>query len=218
MAVGSKPRGRPRKNKDEAAAPAAKAVKPAEAGHNSGIDDSDKNRALFLHHFAILKRCQEYEAEAKHETKEALKTAEADGIAPSDLRSALKMAKQDQGRALAKMRRDMQMARWLMLPIGSQMDLLDQIDRTPLADRAFEEGKFAGLQAKTCISPYPADQETTKRWIEGWHVGQQVHKDTFLKKNDAPLLRPEDDPVDDPFDATLDPVDGEAEATSDVDL
>jgi ribosome modulation factor len=188
----TKRRGRPPGSKNKAKAEAATAA----PGHNS----EDQRKVLFFHHLKRARDIATEMAELKKEFDFALKEAEEDGIPKGDLRWALKAEKQNQERALAKARREMEMARWLNLPIGTQLDIF-AVDRTPVADRAFEDGKTAGLQGKTCISPYDPSTEQSQKWIEGWHAGQAVHRETFLQRNGAQLIPPEPAPMpEDSFD------------------
>lgn len=180
----TKRRGRPPGSKNKKAEPAV-----ASPGHNQSMDDQRK--VLFFHHLQRARNRAEALAEMKREFDFALKEAEEDGIPKSDLKWALKAERQNQERALAKARREMEIARWLDLPVGTQLDLL-AVDRTPAADKAYEEGKTAGLQGKTCISPYDPSTEQSQKWIEGWHAGQAVHRETFLKRNGAQLIPPDE--------------------------
>lgn len=189
-----KRRGRPPGSKNKSKAETAST--PAAAGHNAQKDE-DHRRALFFHHLAKARRAAEEMAEAKKDFEAILKEAMEDGIPKAEMKWALKAEKQNQEKALARARRELEIARWLSLPIGTQLSLLDE-DRTPAVDRAYEEGKTSGLSGKTCISPYSPDTEQSQKWIEGWHAGQSALREAFLKKNGAEITPAPEEPSTDP--------------------
>lgn len=149
-----------------------KAPKPDRAvgvGHNQLTDD--QRAALLLQACAKVEAQQAKAAEITANIRNIRKTAKADGISPAELNYALHLRKVDPDEASALFRQQMQIAKWLNHPIGKQAELFDA-DRTPIEDRAFEEGKVAGLEGLNAKPPY--DAVAGQKWMEGWHAGQSV--------------------------------------------
>lgn len=90
----------------------------------------------------------------------------------------------------------------------SQLDLLTtEDDRTPLDDRAREEGRYAGIMGYPAdTNPYAIDSEAGQVWLDAWHGGEDERKlilsleptdHEHIAGNDEPA-EPEPD-ADDPF-------------------
>lgn len=60
----------------------------------------------------------------------------------------------------------------------SQLDLLTtEDDRTPLDDRAREEGRYAGIMGYPAgNNPYAIDSEAGQVWLDAWHGGEDERK------------------------------------------
>jgi ribosome modulation factor len=80
----------------------------------------------------------------------------------------------------AAIERQLKLARWVNSPVGSQFEFFE--DRTPAEDRAFEEGKTAGLMGLPRKSPYHPSLPQHQRWIDGWHAGNEVLLSDFQSK------------------------------------
>lgn len=174
-------------------------VGPADAkpGHNSGKTmaqlSDDQTQALTRQHAA--KRAKLVEAE---------KTAKAnrmnfDRVIRSDLGefglANIKMLEQletpeGEAKIRAEMERQMMVARWSGLPIGTQAALFDE-DRRPIEERAHDSGKRAGMKGDNCAPPHAPGTPSYEPWIKGWHEGQAVLALGFKKGPVDPVLRPE---------------------------
>lgn len=73
----------------------------------------------------------------------------------------------------ARIEQDAQVLRWLGVPIGTQSDMFPSDDRTPLAERAFNEGKRQGLAGESCNNPHHVTTEAHRRLNEGYAAGQE---------------------------------------------
>lgn len=62
--------------------------------------------------------------------------------------------------------------------VGVQLDLLAN-DREPADDRAFGEGKRAGMAGETARAPYDPATSQAKRWLDGHAEGQVVLSQGF---------------------------------------
>lgn len=63
--------------------------------------------------------------------------------------------------------------RWSGASVGTQFDLLDPTeDRRPAVERAYDEGKVAGMEGKPRRPPYDVSVPQHHEWQRGWHDGQ----------------------------------------------
>lgn len=114
----------------------------------------------------------------------------------------------------AELERKARLARWLGMDIGAQADLFDFGAVKPgVAERAYEDGKRAGLAGQECKPPFDGGSEGHQRFVEGWHVGQS-HNLSLIKKKEAeevPLIVNEDRENNgvDELDAAADADDGD---------
>lgn len=148
---------------------APKADRAVGVGHNQL--SNDQRAALLMQACSQVEKKQEAIAALTADIRNIRKTAKADGISPAELNYALHLRKADPDEAVALFRQQVQIAQWLAHPIGKQASLFDA-DRTPLEDRAFDEGKAAGLAGESAKPPY--DAVPGQKWMDGWHSGQAV--------------------------------------------
>jgi ribosome modulation factor len=142
------------------------------AEHNQTMSD-DQLRALAYHHTGIYKRELAKKKAQDAKFKVACKTAKADGVSVDRIKLLIQL---DEEGGEEKLRTELQekieTARWAGAEVGTQFDFLDEPDRTPLIERAREEGKIAGMKGDTCKAPYEGDAE--QEWIAGWQQGQEL--------------------------------------------
>lgn len=165
-------------------------------GHNS-----DAARALLMHHLNAIGPLEKQMAALKGKIGAAYKEAKVDGISKKDIKFAQDLQKDRDEQMLERRRRETEIALWLQHPIGTQIEMFDQ-DRTPVAERAFEQGKNAGMKGETCNPPHAESTEQGQKWIEGWHIGQKAifnikksdpEEATLLRADEAKVERTEDD-------------------------
>jgi hypothetical protein len=75
----------------------------------------------------------------------------------------------------------LQVARWVGHPMGKQLDLFAQPDRTPAVDRAYDEGKQAFMEDKRATPPYAPGTPQYTRWLLGYHDAQDARVRGGLK-------------------------------------
>ncbi|CAN7380077.1 hypothetical protein LJR220_003379 [Bradyrhizobium sp. LjRoot220] len=97
----------------------------------------------------------------------------ADGMA--EIKALIEGASTD-GEATIKARieRDIRVLKWLQVPIGTMEDLFPSNDRTPLTERAFNEGKRQGLAGESCNNPHHHTTEAHRFHNDGWAEGQKT--------------------------------------------
>lgn len=113
---------------------------------------------------------------------------EAGGFEKYEIDHALKLRSDNEdtdGKAeLEKQRRLNTIAAYVLHPIGTQPDLFDNVDRTPLAERAYNEGYNAGLEGKTRKPPHDPSTEAYAQWIRGWDDAQSFIIKKGIKRLD----------------------------------
>lgn len=112
----------------------------------------------------------------------ARKKLVANGFAPKVIDFALRLRKDEDDAMVEQRRAEIEVARFLNHPIGTQADLFDiQADRTPEVDRAFSLGEIAGAEGKTASAPHVTGSPMEQAWLKGWHKGQATIAAAFKK-------------------------------------
>lgn len=187
MAKGpSKGRGRPRKDKASDAAPEAGApAAEAAAGHNKPELTDEEKRALLFQHMKHFKGTLEGLKQARTAHQNVCKRAKAEcgADAVTDIKDAIAFeAPNGQQLFAAEVERKQRVARWMGLPVGAQV-AFNFTDRTPVDDRAHDQGKQAGMEGLNCAPP--ASCHAPEKWTAGWHEGQAVLMSAFGKVKKA---------------------------------
>lgn len=156
------------------------------AGHNSGDEDNeagekivgltpDEARALFLQDKGKYERALEIKKAADADLRNVCKTIKADGFTVDQVKVAIASeTPEGEAKERTKIRQALQAAVWAGVPLGTQLGMFDDPDRTPAVDRAFDEGKRAGMEGRTRRPPYSPDLEQHDRWLTGWTEGQRA--------------------------------------------
>ena len=107
--------------------------------------------------------------------KNGVKLAKAEGIPLKQIKEYIAY-QTEEGRAQLKedLERKQRVARWAGMPVGTQINFLDEIDRTPIDERVRDEGKRAGLKGEKCDAPRTLPGNLISVWTEGWQEGQAV--------------------------------------------
>lgn len=157
----------------------AKAAK----GHNRPELTEDEQRALTYSWKAKFEKQQAVVAKAKSDLRaiEDGAKSELGKNAVKDIKEMI-LIEQPGGNASvqAAVERQLRLSRWVNSPVGSQFEFFE--DRRPAVDRAFEEGKTAGLQGLPRKPPYDASVPQYNRWMDGWHAGNDVLLSDFQSK------------------------------------
>jgi ribosome modulation factor len=176
---------------------------PASAtmGHNQMSDD--QARALHLsNHVPAYEKALAAKKKADADFKNVCKTIKSEGGNIDDIKLTIKLRTPEGEKEFKEqIERQRRIAQWNNLPIGGQGWLLDE-DRRPLSERAYEDGKKAGLEGNDASPPHAAGTEGYDAWMKGWHEGQAILAQGFKKGPEtAEILRDEtknpDAPVDD---------------------
>lgn len=154
---------------------------PAAAKRPNTTDADEENRKLFLNvHLPKIKQLRDRLATANSNLRNAYKTAKAEGsFTKTDFDTAIEMEDAEkEARAKARIARTLVIARYMGSAMGAQLDLFLEPDRTPAADRAFDEGKMAAMKGETAKPPYDPSTEQHRKFMEGYHsVSEQRVKE-----------------------------------------
>jgi hypothetical protein len=84
------------------------------------------------------------------------------------------VAQTEEGQQRLKARHEatLRALRFAGMPVGTQLDLL--ADRAPLDDRAYRDGKEAGMRGESLANPYNEASEAGMAYSKGWHDGQEA--------------------------------------------
>lgn len=169
---------KPRKRRGEAANGATEAATAPGPGHNAAPVEltDDQRQALFFQHRKQYSTLLAAKKAADAALKNACKLAKAelgDDAIDSIKDAILLETPEGEAELKARIERQMRVARWMGLPVGAQADLFGE-DRTPAADKAFADGKRAGLAGETARPPHDPSTEQYRRWLSGHAEGQAV--------------------------------------------
>lgn len=175
--------------------------KADEQRRNSELTEAERQALHFRH-------CREYEVAlaAKKKTDADLKNvgkrikAEHDSVAKCkktiDLRSP-----EGEAKLKAEIAETAECLRWAGVIVGESKDLFPE-DRTPAVERAFNEGRRAGLDGQVCKPPHDPSVPQYQHWIDGWQEGQGALMSCFEKTQvDVPADLAHTATADAPFSA-----------------
>jgi len=161
---------RPGSNKPKA--PKGPTVKPQVA--KEPLND-EQEHALTQHHSEKYKKLLELKKTAAANLKNGCKLAKAEGVSLKQIKEYIDyQTEEGQERLREDLARKQKVARWAGLPVGTQINFLEEIDRTPIDERTREDGKRAGLKGEKCEAPRHVPGNLISAWVEGWTAGQAV--------------------------------------------
>lgn len=169
-------------SKTPKAAATPKAVKAAPKIFNN---DDPEAKALFLQHLPKVKELKEKLNTANANLRNAYKSAKAQGgFEKSDFDYAVEVeTAEKEAKARAQIARRLTIARYMGSDLGAQLDLFLEPDRTPAADRAYNEGQTASMKGESARPDYAPETEQYRQWMQGYNDDQE----TRIKKGIKPL-------------------------------
>lgn len=140
------------------------------AGHNSA---DPRKKAIFLDAVAKVARLKDRIASVTGELRAFYKDMQRDGFTKDQFETAI-LVQTPEGEAKVKerMEKALQAAQFVGAMLGKSLDLFAEPDRTPAADRAYEEGQRASMENKAALPPYAPETEQFRRYMEGFHDHQ----------------------------------------------
>ncbi len=154
----------------------AKPTKEPTAGDNA-MDP--QKRELFLSDLEKWKKLDKACKDAGKRLGEHKKIIREDGFTIKQIQIAAQVGTPEgEAEYRDELAAALQAAQWVGAAIGSQLQLfLDDKDRTPLVDRAWDEGIQAAMSGKQAKPPYEPGSEGYSRFLDGFHsVTEQTIK------------------------------------------
>lgn len=173
--------------KTKANAPGAAAVQALPGVGHNGRDKRTANEIQkgFIDHRRLWNNWMAKKAALEELEKEVKSNLKGDGYTVKQMQIADQLAGSAKASAKveAEVKDRLQVARWINHPLGAQMDLFSQPDRTPAVDRARKDGKIASMDNKPCKPPHSPETEQYREWVAGWQEHQAEISKGFKKPN-----------------------------------
>lgn len=179
------PRPGPVKKKAKADKPKADKKKPDDkVAKVAETVDRDRQRLAIAHRDAFV-TAQAQAKKAAKRLRDLAKTVKADGFTMKQIKIMAELATPE-GEAAVKLSvmQTLEAAKWSNSPLGAQLDLFGDPDRTPAVDMAFEEGIADAMASKPANPGYAPSLPQHARYMEGYHEEQARQVQKGIKKLD----------------------------------
>lgn len=184
MAKSTKKAAKPKTEKKPRKVRGAKPEPSTTAGGNTLDPDT---RALFLSNKTAYAKAMKRLGDAQSAVRTLGKTIKADGFSIRQIRLAIQL-ETPEGEAEFKslIANDLLAAQYAGAPIGSQLTLFLEPDRTPASDMAFDEGVRDSIEGKTAKPGYSPETEQARRYLEGYHQETERRVKSGIKSDVKP--------------------------------
>lgn len=147
--------------------------------------NEDQLQSLFFNHKKQYEKALAVKKKADADFKVVCKLLKAEGTKLSDVKLAIELEDPEaSGEMRARLERELRVARWVGAPVGTQFSLLDEVDRTPIDERTFEDGKRAGLKGEPATPPKHTPGNLISHWMGGHHEGQTILAGRIKQQHD----------------------------------
>lgn len=164
------------KTKPDVPGAAGAAAAAAKIGDNSKKRpelSTDEWRALALQHKHNYEGALAKKKKTDADFKNVCKTAKADGITVAQIKTMIACdSPEGEAKERSAIAATLQAAAWMGSPLGTQLAMFSEPDRTPSVDRAFDEGKQASMEGKPAKPPYAPDLPQYKSYMDGYAEDQ----------------------------------------------
>lgn len=134
----------------------------------------DQVRELFLKHRNPWNAAQASLKSAKKRLADVVAALKNDGFKKKQMEIADMFGEvKGEARVTAEVADRLQVARWLGHPMGAQLDLFAQPDRTPITESAYDAGKMASMQNEGRKPPHAPETEAYRSWMSGYEDHQR---------------------------------------------
>lgn len=174
----------------------------APSDHNEAAAADDDRRLLAVTHRDRLDAAKRAVVSAREVVQELKAKIRSDKFSVHQIEDMiLLLTPEGEKKVRERAQNSIDALRWSGASVGTQFDLLDPSeDRRPAVDRAFDEGKLAGMEGKVRKPPYDPSVPQHQQWINGWNVGQEAKARAGFKApaaGAAATLEPEPDQEED---------------------
>ena len=147
-------------------------------GDNSGkvqrILTDDEKRELFLHHRTKWNQLRAKRAVHDDNMDEFKADLKADGFTLKQMKIADELADiKGEAKVKSEVSDRLQVALWIGHPLGAQLDLFAQPDRTPSDDVAYDAGKMCSMENRPARPPYDPSTSQYQKFMAGFHDHQR---------------------------------------------
>ena len=171
-----KPDKAPKPRKAKAAAPSVV------AGANSVDPDT---RALFLKDKSDYLAATAKLGKAQQAVRALGKTIKSDGFTIRQIKLSIELdTPEGEAEFKARIADDLRAAQYSGAPIGAQLTLFIEPDRTPSVDMAFDEGTKDCMEGKTANPRYAPETAQYRRYLEGYHAETERRVTGGIKKKE----------------------------------
>lgn len=171
----SKEMEKPRRGRPPNPNKAPKAAK-AGKGHNQppAEPNTDDIREAFLVHRGTWNQLTAAQKALDKRWTDAKAALKADGYKVIHMQIADDLAgsPKQEAKVHSAIHDRLQVAQWVGHPMGAQLDLFAQPDRTPAVDRARDQGRQASMENKPCKPPYDSSTPQYQSYMEGYQEDQ----------------------------------------------
>lgn len=143
-------------------------------------------KASFLPHAAAFERATAKVKAATKTLNEVRKAAKNDGFTVAQIKFAIQCSTPE-GEAIAKslIASNLLAAAYMDSDLGTQFTLFLEPDRTPITDRAYQEGQSAAMKNVAAVPKYDPATEAYKFFMQGYHDEQGRQVKAGIGKLDA---------------------------------
>lgn len=155
----------------------------AQPGSNSALSEDEQRQEAFHKLRGELAGVDAALARAKSARRETVQRIKKNGFLMRQFAIADQL-ETDEGEHTLKqeMQQTFDVARWLGVPFGSQMDMFSEPDRTPSVDIAAMEGRRDALAGKPAKPSYSPELPQYKAYLDAYHdVNERRVKDGIKK-------------------------------------
>jgi hypothetical protein len=124
----------------------------------------------FLSAFRQIKELKSDIGATMADINEIYKSLKPLGFTKGDIKWAFELEEKDAGDILATMQRRIRIAKMLGHGLARQLEFIET-DRTPLDDRAYDEGLAAGKLRKEMSCPFDLGSPAGQAWQRGFNDG-----------------------------------------------
>lgn len=187
--------------------PNLKVVESAGVGHNSEMTPEQRH-TRFMRYYGEMREFDEKIASLTGKRRSLLKQAKDDGFKKWEFDFAKKLEGDEDNSLVQRRNRETELAAFFKHPIGTQMTLPleESIDRRPVEERAYDQGKSDGMANKPLKEPPFAQGAGREEYTKGWHDGRALFDSVNRPPSDEvlrPVAETEKQGADE-FDATAD--------------
>lgn len=142
----------------------------AVAGDNQLTED--QRAALFFNHLKKYEESLAAKKKADADFRNVTKMIKAEGTELKDIKTALTLQTEEGEKTIkSEIEDQIRVAKWLGYSVGYQIDLFP--DRRPSGEKAFDDGKVAGLAGLAMKPPFDPGP-LHDRFVAGWRAGQDA--------------------------------------------